>query len=108
MSRIFNCFRDYPMLKCMPMTLTDIRTEGIAASLQNWAQSNLIYPKHINSALLLCLLQHLHYSLFSKVHIIFPAEHICFYPITYLIGLYASILDFLCVHACINALKLIF
>lgn len=37
----------------------------------------------------------------------FPAESICC-PITYLIGLYASILDSVCVHLCINALEVIF
>jgi len=87
---VHNCFKDHPLLKCMLMTLTVIRRECIAASLQDWTHSSLIYPKHSNSALLLCLLQHLHYSRFSKLYIIFPAEHLHFCPITYLIGLYAK------------------
>lgn len=107
MNRMLNCFKDYPVLKCVPMTLTVIRTEGIAASLQDCAHSTLIYPKHNHSALLLCLLQSLHYSLFSKVCIIFPAEHICFCPIMYLIGLYASILDSVW-YVCINVWKAVF
>lgn len=101
MNRMFHCFKDYTVLKRVPMTLAIIRTEGIAGRLQGWARSNLIYPKHNHSALLLCLLQHLHCRLFSKLCIIFPAECICLCPITYLIGLYASILDSLCVCMCV-------
>lgn len=61
-------------------------------------QSNIAYHNHLTS--LLCLLQHLHCSLFSKVWITFPAEHICFCPITYLIALCANILDSVYAGAC--------